>query len=407
MTQTAPTILFVDEEKFVLKALQRSFRKMGGEWDMRFAGHPAEALQTLQTAPVDVVVTETVFTNQSGIDFLKVVREQHPQSVRIILSGYTDRNVVLQSVDLAHQYLAKPCEDDALKATITRAFMMKKLLDNNAIKQVVSRIDALPSVPALYLELVEELKSEDASIAKIGEIISRDMGLTVKILKLVNSSFFGLPQHISNPSKAVSLLGMDIVKAVVLASGTFDNFKKLKFTGFSMDQMWQHAFLCAAFSKIIAQAAGLERKAVDTAFMASLLHDIGVLLIATHLPDEFTRILQYMQKHQTGMNAAEMQIIQTSHAAIGAYLLGLWGLPEAIIESAAYHHTPNARALKELDIPIITHVANSLANAGPALSNPKAVIDTLDYADLQQAGLLADLEIWRRACAEYAQDMAP
>ena len=401
MTQPAPTILFVDEEKFVLKALQRSFRKMRQEWDMRFAGHPAEALQTLQNAPVDVIVTETVFTDQNGIDFLQAVREHHPQSVRIILSGYADRNVVLQSVDLAHQYLSKPCEDDALKATITRAFMMKALLDNSAIKQVVSKIDSLPSVPALYLELVEELKSEEASIAKIGEIISKDMGLTVKILKLVNSSFFGLPQRITNPAKAVSLLGMDIVKAIVLASGTFDNFKKLKFTGFSMDQMWQHAFLCAAFSKIIAQACGLERKEIDMAFMAGLLHDLGVLLIATHLPDEFTRILQHMHQHQTAMDVAEIQVIQTTHAAIGAYLLGLWGLPDAIIESAAYHHTPGARPLKKLDVPVIIHVANALANAGPALNSPNAIVDTLDYVSLQNAGLLGDLENWRQACAEY------
>ena len=338
-----PTILFVDEEKYVHKAILRSFRKMRAEWDMRFAAGPSEALAALKSAPVDVVVTETVFTEQSGIDFLQIVRNEHPESLRIILSGYADRDVVLQYVDLAHQYLAKPCEDEALKATIARAFMMKELLDNESIKQVISKIDSLPSVPALYIELVEELKSEEASIAKIGDIVAKDMGLLVKILKLVNSSFFGRPQRISNPAKAVSLLGLDIVKAIVLTCGTFDKFAKVKRPGFSMDQMWQHAYTCAVFGKIIAQNAGLDRKVTDTAFTAGLLHDIGILLIATHLPDGFSRVLKYVRQHQTTMATAEMQVIGTTHAAIGAYLLGLWGLPESIIDAVSLHHHPGRR----------------------------------------------------------------
>ncbi len=401
-----PTILFVDEEKFVHKALQRSFRKMRNEWDMRFAGHPAEALDALQSAPVDVIVTETVFTDHNGIDFLHTVREEHPESVRIILSGYADQNVVLQSVDLAHQYLAKPCEDDTLKATITRAFMMKELLDNEAIKQVISKIDSLPSVPALYMELVEELKSEDASIDRISAIISKDMGLTVKILKLVNSSFFGLAQRVAHPAKAVSLLGIDIVKAIVLTSGTFDKFKKLRFPDFSMDRMWQHAFRCAAFAKIIAQRSGLDRKAIDAAFMAGLLHDIGILLIAAHLQEGFTKILQHVRRHETSLVEAEMQIIGTSHAAIGAYLLGLWGLPEAIIDATARHHTPGQKTDQGLNSIVITHVANALANAGTELHDPEAIVNGIDYEYLEAAKLIPELKDWKTACAEFVQEIA-
>ena len=400
----AQTILFVDEEKFVLKALKRSFRKMREDWDMRFAGNPSEALAALEDAPVDVIVTETVFTNDSGIDFLQAVREKHPQCVRIILSGYADRNVVLQSVDLAHQYLSKPCDDDDLKATITRAFVMKELLDNDAIKQIVSRIDSLPSVPALYIELVEELESEDASIAKIGDIVSKDMGLTAKLMKLINSSFFGLPQRVTSPAKAVSLLGMDLVKAIVLTAGTFEKFRKLKFAGFSMDQMWQHAFTCAAYCKLIAQTSGLDRKAADTAFMSGLLHDIGILLIAAHLPDEFSRILQSVNKNGQPMDAAEMQVIGTTHAAIGAYLLGLWGLPDAIIEAAAYHHTPSHKPSRGLSPAVITHVADALANAGPCIQDPKGIVDNLDYEYLDRIGLLDDLKAWRSDCAAYFQE---
>ena len=398
------TILFVDEEKFILKALKRSFRKMRKEWDMQFAGNPSEALAALDASPVDVIVTETMFTNQSGVDFLQAVREKHPRCVRIILSGYADRNVVLKSVDLAHQYLAKPCEDDDLKATITRAFMMKELLDNDAIKQVVSKIDSLPSVPSLYIELVEELESEDASIVKIGEIVSKDPGLTANLLKLINSSFFGLPQRITSPAKAVSLLGMDIVKAIVLTSGTFEKFRKLKFTGFSMNKMWQHAFTCAAYCKLITQASGLGRKEADTAFMGGLLHDIGILLVAAHLPGEFSRILQIVDKNGESMHAAEMQVIGTTHAAIGAYLLGLWGLPDPIIDAAAFHHTPSNKPSKGPSPHIVTHIADALAHAGDRIQDPKGIIDGIDYEYLGRIGLLDDLKAWRADCAGYFQE---
>lgn len=395
----AKSILFVDEEQFIHKALKRSFRKMRGEWDMTFAGSPDEALTALQKSPSDVVVTDTVFSGQSGLDFLATVREQHPQSVRIILSGYADQNVVLQSVNIAHQYLAKPCEDDTLKATIARAFMMKELLDNEALKNVVSKIDSLPSVPSLYLELVEELKSEDASIDRIGDIISKDMGLTVKILKLINSSYFGLRQHVSNPAKAVSLLGIDLIKAIVLTAGTLDKFQHLKFPGFSIEQMWEHAMQSAAFAKIIASDAELKRKEIDTAFMAALLHDIGKLLIATHMPTQFTEILALVRQQARTMSDAEMDVIGTSHAAVGAYLLGLWGLPDQIIDAAAFHHTPDSKPVSGLNTIIITHVANALANTGAQIDDLQKDIEGLDYEFLENNNLLPSLNSWRNACA--------
>jgi HD-like signal output (HDOD) protein/ActR/RegA family two-component response regulator len=392
MTQS---ILFVDEERFVHKALKRSFRNMRDDWHMQFAGGPQEAVETLEDQPVDVIVTETVFSSQNGIDFLETVRNLHPESVRIILSGYADQDVILKSVDLAHQYLAKPCEDDTLKATISRAFMVKALLDNTPLKQVVSKIDSLPSVPALYIELVEELQSEDASIANVGDIVAKDMGLTAKILKLVNSAFFGLPQQISSPAKAVSLLGVDLIKAIVLTSGTFDKFKKLTVPGFSLDEMWQHAMSCAACAKMIAQQSGCDRQEADTVFMSGLLHDIGKLLVAAHMPEQYSRFQDHIKQHGTSMADAEMAVIGTTHAAIGGYLLGLWGLPDPIIEATAFHHDPARNPAPVFGITGIVHVADALAHAGPV---QKERLDGIDYAYLEATNHMPDLDRWIETC---------
>ena len=392
------TILFVDEEKFVHKALKRSFRKMREEWDMRFSASPSEALEILNREPIDVVVTETVFQGQSGLDFLKVVREGHPNSVRIILSGYSNQDVILESVDLAHQYLSKPCEDEALKATINRAFTMKELLKHRALKEIVSQIDSLPTLPAIYVELVEELESEDASIEKIGDIISKDIGLTAKILKMVNSSFFGLRQQITSPAKAVSLLGLDLIKAIVLTHGTFDKFKNLKYPGLSLEQMWEHAMITGALAKIIARESGLDRKASDTAFMAGLLHDIGRLLIAAYLPDSYRIIAKRIEEKSISKAEAETAVIGTTHAAVGAYLIGLWGLPDDILEAAAYHHTPRG---KSLNTATIVHLADAFANRGQAVRQPGDCFEELDYAYLEEANILPNLEDLWAACADH------
>ncbi len=400
------TILFVDEERFVHKALKRSFRSMREEWDMRFANNPQEALQDLNAKPADVVVTETVFTDHNGLDFIKTVKEQHPQVVRIILSGYSDRDVILKSVDLAHQYLAKPCEDETLKATISRAFLMKALLAQGPLKKVVSQIDSLPSLPALYVELMEELKSEEASIQKVGDIIAKDIAFSVKILKLVNSAFFGLPQHISNPAKAVSMLGIDIIQALVLTSGTFDKFKHVKIPGFSLEDLWQHGMTVATFAKIIALKTGMDHKTAETAFIAGLLHDIGTLLLASHLPKEFAQILKMRTEASVSISEAELAMLGTTHAGVGAYLLGLWGLPDAIIDSAAFHHAPSERPFNNLSPLIITHVANALANTGPQLDEPNSVVAGLDYELLKNANLLDDIKEWKHACVAHLAGMA-
>lgn len=398
-------ILFVDEEQYVRKALQRSLRDMRGEWNMRFAAGPSEALACMAKERVDVLITEMVFTDgTSGLSFLTAVRERYPQIARIILSGYVDRDITLQTVDLAHQFLAKPCEDDDLRNTIAKAFLMRALLSHEPLKQLVSRIDSLPSLPSLYAELVEALKSEESSVQQIGDTISKDPGLTAKMLKMVNSSFFGLFQRVSSPAKAVSLLGLDLVQTIVLASGTFEKFNALKLKGLSIERMWDHAMATALVAKTIARAAGLSRADVDTAFMAGLLHDIGKLLIAAHMPDAYRSVVAEMDRSGCSPACAENRIIGTTHAAIGAYLLGLWGLPDPIIESVAFHHTPGERSLEHLNAIGITHIADGFANAGGHLGNPGALSDKLDWAYIERVGLVDTIPAWQAICSQKRMD---
>ena len=196
------------------------------------------------------------------------------------------------------------------------------------------------------------------------------------------------------------MLGLDLIKAIVLSSGTFDKFKNLKYPGFSLEQMWAHAMLTGAFAKFIAKEEGHGRQDSDTAFMAGILHDIGKLLIAAHLPDSFGVINKLSEKMSMSTADAEMKVIGTTHAGIGVYLLGLWGLPDSILLATAYHHMPARNSATGLHPTTIVHIADALAKSGDDIHSPQGTIEGLDYDYLQASGHLASLAHWKAVCAE-------
>jgi HD-like signal output (HDOD) protein len=359
------------------------------------------ALRIILDKHVDVLVTETTLPGMDGLELLELVRQRFPHIIRIILSGHVERDVVLKSIGIAHQYIAKPCDDTELKNTINRAYMMRAFLPDEDLKSLVSRIDTLPSLPRLYVEINKELNSEDPSIAKVAEIVSKDLSVTAKLLQLVNSSFFGLPNTITQPQKAVNLLGLDLVQAVVLASGVFAAFKEVVNAGFSVNDLWNHAFRTGAMAKAIAELENAAEPIPDYAYMTGLLHDIGCVLLAAHLPDAYAAAIKMADVKKMSMYLAEKEILDVSHAELGAYLLGLWGLADSIIVAAAYHHQPSsAPATDQCALPYV-HIANILDKAGPKASAND--LDELDWEYLKKLKFSTNVEDWLNILHEHIQ----
>ena len=399
------TVLFVDEEPHMQNALKRSFRHMRTAWDLRFATSPDEAMQALARRPADVLVCAMQFSGRSGLDLLKDVRDHYPRCVRIILSGTVSREVLLRSADIAHQYLTKPFEAEDLEGAIRGAFFVKKLIENSSLQKLISRIGSLPCLPSIYSELTAEMNSEDASVHKIGNLIAKDPALTAKLLKLANSSLFGRPQRIADPVKAAGMLGLDMVRAIVLTASILEDFKDLKSRHFSVEHLWEHAVVTASLCKAITQGQNFDNASPDVAFSAGLLHDIGKLLIAAHLPDSLAAIVQYMDRHQATITTAESHVLGTNHAAIGAYLLGLWGLPAPIVAVVAFHHAPDEQSGDDLLSLAIVHVADAFANSHCFLSTDGEPREFLDRAFLDRAGVTACLEQWRSVCARRLEEL--
>lgn len=387
-------ILFVDDEPKVLAGLRRMLHTMRDEWDMEFVTSGPEALAAIEKRPFDVVVSDMRMPGMDGAELLNEVRTRCPTAVRLILSGHSDREMTLKSLGPTHQFLAKPCDAEALKETVSRACMLRDLLADQRLAGVVARTRTLPSLPELYAKLIQVLESPEGSLREVAEIISSDVGMAAKVLQLVNSAFFGLRHPIHNPSQAITYLGMDTVRAVVLTASAFSKFEGSDAAKQAADHLYPHSIRTGALCAKIAATLGSDKMLADDALMAGLLHDVGRLILAAELPNVLQLVFQNAREQHVALHKAEKAVLGTTHAELGAYLLGLWGLPHRIVEAVAFHHTPSDCPGRTLTVLAPVHVANALDSQ----SHPEPDIEhasTVDLAYIRELGLADRLPEWR------------
>lgn len=393
-------ILFVDDEPNVLQGLQRMLRSMRSEWNMDFAGGGEEALRKLEEAPFDVIVSDMRMPGMSGAQLLKEVARRYPNMVRIVLSGHSDREYILQLVTTTHQYLAKPCDAETIKDTVNRACALRDLLASENLGALVSQIKSLPSLPSLYTRIIEILQSDDPSLQKIGEIVSEDIAMSAKVLQLVNSSFFGIARRISNPIQAVMFLGLETVKALVLSVQIFAKWESRKVKGFEIESLWHHSMTVGAMARRLAETEQLSAREADEAFTAGLLHDVGKLILAASLPNAYQKVLAASKAQRIPLWQVEEQAFGTTHAEVGAYLLGLWGLPTSIVEAVAWHHRP-AECPAHTFCPLTTvHVANALWHQ--SAHTEEESVQVLDTVLIESIGLTQRLPVWQSLYKQVA-----
>ncbi|MBN1766116.1 MAG: HDOD domain-containing protein [Sedimentisphaerales bacterium] len=392
-------ILFVDDEQNVLDGLRRMLRSMRHEWEMIFTTRGREALEILDRESIDIIISDMRMPDMDGIELSNEVKNRHPQVVRLALSGQTSKKAILESVGPIHQYISKPCDAQTLKDTINRVCSLRELLTNQTLQGVITQLGSLPCVPQIYHELMTELNSGNTSIDKVAQIISRDVGMSVKIMQLVNSAFFGVPRHVSRISQAVSLLGLETISALVLSIKVFEAFQPADLKLFSIKALWDHSMTVSEWARQIARCEEVGQEVVDNAMIAGMLHDVGKLVIAVKLPDDYQKAIQLAARENSPVYAAEKQIIGATHAEAGAYLLGIWGFPHSIIEALTFHHHPGQAPVKDFSVLTVVHAANALVHETGG--NPQDINNNLiDSEYLAQLGLADRLDLWRDHCPD-------
>lgn len=393
-------ILFVDDEPMVLDGLRRSLRFLRTEWSMEFARSGPEALTRMEAAPFDVLVTDMRMPGMNGIELLREVLQRHPETVRLVLSGHADEQWILEGVGLVHQYLAKPCDPESLRSAIHRATSVGSCLSNPRLRELLGRLTRLPSLPRVYMELNRKLEDPEVSLEELTALIAQDLAMTAKVLQLVNSAFFGLANTVTNIQEAVSYLGLNTLKTLVLAVHAFDQYRQADPGWFPYEALWRHSLAVAARARAIAAWENAPEAVQEQAATAGLLHDLGQLILAVNLRDEYAQIWQEAGKEHRPLEEVEQATLGTTHAEAGGYLLGLWGLPVPVVEAITFHHRPGEPAVPVFSALTAVHLAETLrwpddpasegATAGP------------DGAYLAALGLRDRLPLWIQHLKSYA-----
>lgn len=396
-------VLFVDDEPSILSGLRRMLHSARDQLSADFAADGETALKQLDSSQFDAVVTDMRMPQLSGVELLDIVRDRHPSVVRIILSGQSERDCALQSVGLAHQFLAKPCEAETIQETIARACALRDRLSDDRLRSIATAVRTLPSLPTTYSDILRAVESPDAATSAVGDIISRDVAMTAMILHVINSAFFGLPRRIGSPSQAVTLLGLDTVQALVLSSGVFSQFDAARFKGFTIESLSAHSLLVGSCAKKVAAVLGAEKRTVDDSFMAGVLHDVGVLVLLDSMPELLFDAMCHADDSAERPEDRERRILGATHAEVGGYLMGIWGLSETIVDACIFHTSPSNSSDDRFTPLTAVHIADCLAAGAHQVAFESASLDS-DY--LERVGVAARLGDVEAACSDLLERVA-
>ena len=214
-------IMFVDDEPNLLSGLRRMLRVKRDVWDMQFAEGAEPALALMAQAPFDVIVSDMRMPGMDGAQLLAAVRERHPRTARIILSGHADRASIISAVGPTQQYLAKPCELELLVAVLERVLTVRGIVHNDRLRGLLGGVESLPKPPRVYEEMMAVATDPDSDLDDVVTLIEQDLGTSAEVLRLVNSAFFGLPSRVPTIGRAVGLLGLETIQALAVAGAVF------------------------------------------------------------------------------------------------------------------------------------------------------------------------------------------
>ena len=351
-------LLFVDDETMVLSGLRRALHGMRQEWDMQFVDGAAAALQALEHEACDAIITDMRMPGTDGAQLLELVKESHPDVVRIVLSGQSNREAVFRSIAPAHQFLSKPCDPRELVTRLGQAFTMRDLLANQSLKTVISRMRSIPSLPTLYQELTAILRLEDPSLIQIERIIAKDVGMATKILQLSNSAFIGSRGRVSSLLQAVSLIGTETVRTLVLSFHVFSQCENTEIAPY-LPALWDHSVAVASLAQRIAVSEKADKALVEESFTAGLLHDVGKVVLLAEMLGKYRNILG---TDPGSIPALELEQLGCTHAQVGAYLVSIWGLPAPLVHGIAFHHNPLDTEENHFSSLTAVHAADAIAS---------------------------------------------
>lgn len=392
-------VLFVDDDQAILSGLQRMLRPQRKEWDMSFALGGEEALGLLGEGDFDAVVSDMRMPGMDGAELLEEVRRRQPDAYRVVLSGQMDNDTAFRSATVAHHFLTKPCDAETLVETLTRTAALRERLPNPELRRALGQLPSLPSPSAAITDLQQCFEAPEPQTDRIVEIISADPAMSAKVLQLANCAFFGLPQRVSEVRSAVSYLGQNVVRSLVTGAVVFQAFDAC---GKVPAEVF--AFVQGESLEVAELSASLAKGKADEgdAFVAGLLHDVGLLALALAIPDSWQKARARADETGQVLFEAETDLFGSNHSEVGAYLLELWGIPAPVVDAIASHHTAHLRMASTSPLGHAVHVASTLVSERLIAVLRGRTESALTAEYLEATGLTAAVAAWRNPADHLA-----
>ena len=392
-TGGARRLLFVGGDDLWLAQIERDITCLQSNWQCTRAADCTQAVEKWAEGSFDTLILDG--KTPDGAKLLKTLEKELAHAICVVRCQTLDRSTSAQWKGSGASLVAEDTDAAALISTVKRSVRVRDWMADIAIKQLVSQIRKLPAQPKLHTQVTDELKSESGSMDVVGKLISQEPVMSAKILQVVNSAFFGLTREISDATESVMVLGAERIKALILLAGVFSQYSGAKCPGFAPESVWGHSIQVGAFARAIALAETKNARTAEAAFTAGLLHDIGKLVLAGNLPEMYDTVQKLKTSKRITAREAELEILGTTHAELGACLLATWGLPLPILEAIACHHEPARSDEKGFSLLAAVHAANAFSQENLAGDAPR---DHIDIVYFQQAGLGDCRNRWREFC---------
>lgn len=341
-------VLFVDDEPNVLAGMRRMLRSHRKRWPMRFVEGGEQALQAMAEEPADLIVSDIRMPGMSGVQLLNAVRDRWPGTLRMVLSGESDPEALLKAVGPTHQYLCKPCRSEALVDALQRMDAMLQLVQERDLRSLAGSLDNLPTPSASFAQAMTLLNDPESTAADLASVLRADIGMSTAILRVANSAYVNSRSTVATVERAIQLLGLTLVRAILMVAGILRE---------EAEHPGIHAIL--ERSRVISRHVGHLARQEDVAVrqqaeLAGMLHNLGALVMLQLEPDAYTAVLPLTGSER---HDEERRLFGTTQATLGAYLLGVWGLPAPVMLAVANQdHAPEdlvgallARALHPLE----------------------------------------------------------
>jgi len=387
VTMESKVVLFVDDEKFILRSLKRLFKNE--KYKTVFISNGQEALDYLGANRVDLIVSDIRMPGMDGYELLSEVKKRHPKVLRVALSGFTESKIIYKLIakNIAKLYLFKPWDNNELKENIKRILEFEDVLMNNDLLELINNLDQLPALPKLYHDLTD-LIERDADIEDVGRVIEKDQAISSKVLKLANSAFYG--RKTGDLSQAIMGIGLNNLKNIVLSSSFIKGPPAILE---EVNTLWEHSINTNRLTHLIYEKC-LKKKMPGVYGSAGLLHDIGKVILHLFYTDSYHDLLKEARLNESLLVGLELDKYNVTHQDIGAYLLNWWELPFAYVEAAMFHHRPFDKRIINHELIAVVHLADYYSMTHLIGDGTQNELDekVFEFLDIQEKDVLALVE---------------